>query len=224
MITSEKLKQYSVDFLFLLFGSKERQREKIRSAPFSSDWEEIIRTNFPLYLKLSNDEQEQLQKHIQVFLSEKSFEGCNGLEITDEIRVTIAAQACMLILNHKHPRYYPRVNSILVYPTAFKALVDRITEAGTLTESKETIIGQAWKRDLLILSWNDVLQGPLDKDDGHNVVFHEFAHQLDARDGDYDGVPVLPLKSMYELWERVLSKEYERTSQGYRQREEYFLE
>lgn len=210
MITSEKLKLYAVDLLFLLFGSKERQREKIRSAPFPNDWEEIIRTNFPLYLKLSNDEQERLQKHIQVFLSEKSFEGCNGLKITDEIRVTIAAQACLLILNHKHPRYYPRVNSILVYPAAFKAPVDRITEAGTLAESKETISGQAWKRDLLILSWNDVLQGSLDKDDGHNVVFHEFAHQLDARDGDYDGVPVLPLKSMYEPWERVLSKEYER--------------
>jgi hypothetical protein len=177
-----------------------------------------------MYLSLSDEERLRLNGHVQVFLDEKSFEGCNGFELTEEVRLTIAVQACFLILNHKYPSYYPGVSSILVYPAAFKVPVYKESEAGTINESKEVVAGVAWKNDLLILSWSDVLQGARNDKDGRNVVFHEFAHQLDVRDGYYDGVPILPRKSMYQHWERIFSREYERFVRASESGEKTFLD
>src|SRR5690606_24467399 len=102
-----------------MFGFKQRRRRRIRERPFPAEWIEILERNMPLYRRLPAEDREELHGHIQVFLAEKNIEGCDGFEITDEVRVTIAGQACLLLLHQPHEHYYPLLYSVLVYPTSF---------------------------------------------------------------------------------------------------------
>ena len=162
----------------------------------------------PYYDLLSGEEQSELRKLIQVFLAEKRFEGCGGLEITDEIRVTIAAQACMLLLNRAHD-HYAGLDSILVYPSSYLAPSQFMDDAGVVHEGDEGRLGEAWLRGAVILAWDEVRRDSRDFQDGRNVTFHEFAHQLDQQDGSFDGAPILEKASHYRSWARVLMKEYQ---------------
>ena len=162
----------------------------------------------PYYLLLSEGEQSELRKLIRIFLAEKKFEGCGGQMITDEIRVTIAAQACILLLNREHD-YYAGLHSVLVYPSAYLAPAKFTDEAGVVHEGDEDRLGEAWLRGAIILSWDEVRRDSRDFQDGRNVTFHEFAHQLDQQDGNFDGAPLLEKSSHYQSWARVLMKEYQ---------------
>ena len=175
--------------------------------PFPPIWEGILNRNVALYRYLPDSLKKQLQGHIQVFLGEKIFEGCGGLKITDEIRVTIAAQACILLLNRK-PTYYPKLYTILVYPGAYVG--KKVTVIGMLHTEEMTVRGgESWPRGEVVLAWDYVRQHAIDLADGYNVVLHEFAHQLDQEDGSADGAPILEKQSSYKTWARVLSKEYQ---------------
>src|SRR5690606_32830266 len=138
----------------------------------------------------------ELRGHIRVFLAEKHFEGCGGLTLTDEIEVTIAAQACLLLL-HRETDYYPRLITILVYPSTYVAHAREPIGGGMVIEGEVARLGEAWKDGVVVLAWDDVLAGASDLHDGHNVVLHEFAHQLDQEDGTADGAPVLGRRSRY---------------------------
>jgi MtfA peptidase len=186
---------------------KRRRRQRLRSQPFPPAWLAIIEKNIPIYDRLPEADQQELRAHVQVFLAEKSFEGCGGLELTDEIRVTIATQACLLIL-HRETDYYPRLITILVYPHAYLAKGTESIGGGVVLESETARLGEAWKDGVVVLSWDDVRQGASDIHDGHNVVLHEFAHQLDQQDGSADGAPILEHRSQYVTWARVLSEDY----------------
>jgi Mlc titration factor MtfA (ptsG expression regulator) len=186
---------------------KRRRREKIRARPFPADWLGILNRNFPRYARLSPEDQEELRGTIQVFLAEKRFEGAAGLAITDEIRVTIAAQACFLLL-HRETDVYPGLYSIIVYPHEYVARHQQRGEAGLLDEGVQVRLGETAARGALVLSWDGAVRGASDVHDCHNVVFHEFAHQLDAESGGFDGAPLLPRRSMYIAWARVLSQEF----------------
>ena len=176
--------------------------------PVPEAWPTVFAQNVPLYARLPPEDQVELQGHMQVLLAEKRFEGCNDLEITDEICATIAAQACLLLL-HRHTDYYPRVSSILVYPTAFVVpLVEEEEDGIVVTESEEPRVGEAWSEGTVILSWEDVLDDANDVHDGSNVVLHEFAHQLDMEDEHANGAPILSEPSSYVDWARVLGSEY----------------
>ena len=190
-----------------MFGLKERKRNRWRNQPFPSDWLTLIEQNIPYYRYLTSEERTELQGHIQVFLREKRFEGCEGLEITDEIRVTVAAQACILLL-HRKADYFPLMKTILVYPHSYIASTAKRISGGLVEEGVQARLGESWRRGPIVLAWDDVLKSSLDPDDGHNVVFHEFAHQLDSEDGKMDGAPQLPKSTMYTAWARVLSFEY----------------
>jgi MtfA peptidase len=196
---------------------KQRRRDRIRSQPFSPAWLTTIQKNVPIFTGLPQADQRELQGHIQVFLAEKCFEGCGGLEMTDEIKVTIAAQACVLLL-HRESDYYRRLISILVYPHAYVAKSIEPIGGGVALEGETARLGEAWKDGVVVLSWDDVRQGASDLHDGHNVVLHEFAHQLDQEDGSADGAPILERRSQYVTWARVLSAEYDQlrrnTEQG----------
>ena len=192
-----------------MFGFKRFRRKRWRSQPFPPEWQEFVRRNVGYCRYLTPDEQTELQGHIQVFLHEKNFEGCGGLEITDEIRVTIAAQACILLL-HRESDYFPHTTSILVYPSHYFAVTADRLAGGGIKEKLEGRLGESWMRGPIVLSWDDVLRGAADPDDGHNVVFHEFAHELDSEDGTMEGAPILPDATMYTAWAHVLSTEYER--------------
>jgi Mlc titration factor MtfA (ptsG expression regulator) len=191
-----------------MFRSKKRHRAELLAKPLPPAWLEILRDNVPYAAKLSEEDQSELHGLMQVFLDEKHFEGCGGLEITDEIRVTIAAQACVLLL-HRHTDFYPKLESILVYPHAYVARGVRPEDEKVMTEGPQARLGESWGHGSVVLSWDDVRRGASDIRDGHNVVFHEFAHQLDQESGVGPGAPVLPKRSMYLAWARVLGQEYQ---------------
>ncbi len=168
-----------------------------------------MRAHFPLYLKLPDQNQQALIARMKVFLAEKNFEGCYGFEITEEIRVMIAAQACLLLIGNKD-REYSKLKSILVYPRHYHATSERVSENGIVTVSEQTVLGQSWEQGLVSLSWESTKQGAVNMKDGRNVVIHEFAHQLDQEDGIANGLPVLRSKCRYAAWKCVLGKEYTR--------------
>jgi Mlc titration factor MtfA (ptsG expression regulator) len=195
---------------------KNQRREKLKSAPFSATWNRILEDRFPLYRRLPPADRRELQGHIQVFLAEKNFEGCGGLELTQEMKLCIAAQACVLLL-HRQTDYYPGLRSILVYPSTYSVQTTRHIGAGVMEEGHDSRLGEAWDSGAVVLAWDAIHSGAADPDDGHNLVFYEFAHQLDFEDGRTDGAPLLGTgdpwhrrKHRYKAWARVLGKEYEK--------------
>ena len=168
-----------------MFGFfKKRRRRKIREGTFPEEWIAILETNLGVYRLLAPEDQRELQEHVMVFLAEKRFEGCGGLEIDDEIRVTIAGQACLLLL-HREPAYYPSLKTILVYPSSY--LAKNPYDA----DEKSHRLGESWQYGPVVLAWDSSRRGGKNAFDGHNVVVHEFAHQLDQMDGVADGAPTL---------------------------------
>jgi len=190
-----------LDFLF-----KSKRRDELRKKPLSEEQRAIVRRNVPHFARLSEPDQRELGGHIQVFLAEKSFEGCGGLAMTDEIRLTIAAEACVLLL-HRETDYYPGVQSILVYPSAYVVRNVPRRLGDLVVEADQVRVGESWVRGAVVLSWDSIRRAAREHD-GHNVVLHEFAHQLDAEDGAMDGVPDLRERSLYAAWARVLGAEY----------------
>ncbi|HWJ05037.1 MAG TPA: M90 family metallopeptidase [Steroidobacteraceae bacterium] len=160
----------------LLRGRRRRQAYE-RTLPEAMD--EAMERNVPLVTALPEEERRRLDALVIAFLDEKQFVGCNGLEITDEIRVTIAAQACLLLLGR--PRsLYDELQSILVYPSAFFVEDEVHDEAGVVTPRRRELSGEAWDSHRIILSWEDIADTAQRPADGYNVVLHEFAHYLDA--------------------------------------------
>ncbi|CAN5375129.1 zinc-dependent peptidase [soil metagenome] len=178
-------------------------------APFPEHFTAILENNIPITTRMPGVLQLRLQNLIKQFLFQKNFVGCDGLEITDEMRVTIAAQACLLLLNRK-PRVYPGLWSILVYPSAF--IAPRIEEeaSGVVSYDEQDLEGEAWGDGRVILAWDHVLLGARNFGDGENVVLHEFAHLLDHESGSPNGAPYLGSASSYRSWAEVLSREFSR--------------
>ncbi len=196
----------------MLHWLKEKRREQIRKTEFPSAWREIIKRNVPLVGHLPPNDRRELEGSVLVFLREKNFEGAGGLQMTDEIKVTIATQACILLL-HRKTDYYPGLYSVIVYPHAYVAPQTVQVARGIVTEGVQPRLGESWTSGAVVLSWDDVLSGAIDIHDGHNVVFHECARELDAQDGSMDGAPILTDHSMYATWARVLGGEYKRLQQ-----------
>jgi hypothetical protein len=188
---------------------KQKRRRKLREKPFPDAWVRWLARNFPVYTHLPEEDRRELHGHTHVLLAEKRFEGCGGLKLTDEMRVTIAAQAALLLL-HRDTDYYPRLHSILVYPTEYTVDVEEVDSAGIVTEFADDRTGETWEQGSLVLSWDDTLVGGRDLEDSYNVVLHEFTHQLDLENGEIDGAPRLGRKENHERWARVFGKAYER--------------
>ena len=186
---------------------KRKARQKAIAAPFPPSWAQIIEKNIPPYLELPEESRDRLYGYIQEFLYDKSFEGCGGLDLDDEIKVTIAAQACLLLMN-KDVRCYPKLRTVLVYPSTYVAGKKGLFGNGVRDPSVR--LGESWGTGLVVLAWDSVKQGAINFADGRNVTIHEFAHQLDQEDGSADGAPILDTRSAYSVWAKVLLKEYER--------------
>jgi hypothetical protein len=187
---------------------RDRRRKALDLMPFPPAWSEIIETNVPFYQRLHPDERVHLEDLIKVFISEKHFEGCSGFKITDEVKVTVAAQACLLLLNLEH-NYYDQLVSILIYPSGFNFKQEHRNAIGTISESDFPAAGLCSGGGVIVLSWPDTIDGAKNTQDGMNVVFHEFAHQLDQLDGSMNGAPLLHTGESYREWGQVLSAEYE---------------
>ncbi|MDM9382575.1 zinc-dependent peptidase [Chlorogloeopsis sp. ULAP01] len=185
-----------------------QRRNRLKHRPFPPLWNAIIENNLPIYLRLSAAERRQLHGHIQVFLAEKQFIGCKGLQVTEEMKVTVAAVACLLLFNERG-EYFSKLRSILIYPSTY--VVKETVASGdyVVEERRVARLGESWSRDQVVLSWEQVQQDISNWSDGHNVVLHEFAHQLDQEDGKAEGVPILQRKSDYPLWAQVMTEEYQ---------------
>lgn len=180
-----------------------QRRLRLRRRPFPHAWREILQRRMPYFRRLPADLQLQLKKHIQVLVAEKPVIGCAGLEVTEEMRVLVAAQAGLLLLNRR-AGYFPRLSQVLLYPGAF--IVDRVQRDGIGLEQGErrVLLGESWQQGQVILSWADVVAGAADPGDGRNVVIHEFAHQLDQENGPANGAPFLGRRERYARWAATL--------------------
>jgi Mlc titration factor MtfA (ptsG expression regulator) len=196
----------AVLLVWLKRHSRKVRREAVRSRPLPGEWVSILEKNLSTYKVMPDDVKKQLHGHIQVFLEEKGFEGCGGLQLTDEIRVTIAAQASMLLLN-RETDYFPKLTTVLVYPSTFFTR-NSMNRDGYI-EEKSYRAGEAWHSGPVVISWDDFVKGTSRAWKRSNVISHEFAHRLDFEDGAADGAPILEKSSDYESWGKVLGKEYE---------------
>ena len=174
----------------------------------------MLEQNLSIFRRLAPEDQAELLGHVQVFLAEKHFEGCGGLDLTEEIRVTIAAQACVLLL-HRETDYYPELTSILVYPSGYVATEERHVGGGIWEEGGEDRLGHtAPGMRAMVLAWDSARHGAADPTTGANLILHEFAHQLDFENRVVDGVPVLETHGEYVAWARIMSAEFEALRQA----------
>lgn len=188
-----------------LHGRRDRD-----AGPLPEEWEAICRRNVAHYARLDDEERARLASFIRGFLRKKNFEGCGGLELDDEIRITIACLAGMLVLGLPHD-HYRNVQSILVYPRTVRTperapgsfeVLDRPVATGI------PILGEAQLRGPVILVWDAVQRHARHPEAGHNVVYHEFAHKLDMLDGSADGTPPIGSRADMKRWVEVCERAF----------------
>jgi hypothetical protein len=187
---------------------KQRRRRGLRARLFPKKWLTLIQRHVVFFHRLSASDRAELLGHIQVFLAEKRFEGCGGFAISDEVRVMIAAQACLLLL-HRTTDYFPDLLTILVYPLTYTVDEKRQIGEHVWEEGSVGRLGETGRRmGSLVLSWDAVKHGAADPADGKNVVLHEFAHQLDFENHAVDGVPELATREQQLTWSEIMRSEF----------------
>jgi len=200
---------------------KERRRQKLLAQPCPAPWLDILARRVPLYRALDPDEQAKLRDTLRILLAEKSWEGCKGLELTDDLRVTIAALASILVLGNDAG--YDNVQTILVYPEAFRVPEQHALVGDVAVHGEGERLGEAHHRGPVILSWADIQEDVAKPGYGQNLVFHEFAHQLDMQNGEADGVPMLP-RRLRHRWQKVMAREFERLCKAADRERDTFLD
>src|SRR6266446_1612265 len=193
----------------MIFGFlKKRRRRRLRGQVIPAIWGLILTRSLPVFRRLPRDDQAELLGHVQIFLAEKRFEGCGGLKLTDEIRLTIAAQACLLLL-HRETDYYPQLSTILVYPSTYVVHGERHLEGPIWEEGGQHFLGHTQHRlGTLVLAWDAAKRGAANSADGRSIILHEFAHQLDFEDYATNGAPALATRDQYAAWSRVMNREF----------------
>lgn len=193
--------------LGIRYWSKRRTRKGMLATALSDHQRAIVAEQVPLTQRLPFELRGKLEGKINLFLRQIEFIGCNGLEVTEEMRLSIAAQACLLVVNSD--TWYEHLSTVLIYPDAFKSR-EKEHHGYVVTEREIVRIGESWPRGPVVLSWAHTEQGAINDKDGHNVVLHEFAHQLDDLSGHTDGAPMLDSGHSFADWERVFIDAYER--------------
>ena len=195
--------------LFWLFRVRQKKQHSNRllRTPLLESQITLLEQQVPLYRRLPKHHQTTLQGCIHLFLDEKVFVGCEGLVVTDDMRLVIAANACFLLLNREQ-KHFPGFETILVYPEAYVAKQIRYDGLVEVHEDSARA-GESWFRGPVVLSLADVMRGSSNERDGHNVVMHEFAHKLDEESGKVNGMPVLRENAHYKEWAEVLTEEYQ---------------
>ena len=187
----------------MLHWLTERRRRHILEHPFPAAWTEILEREVPLLRRLDRSLHPRLHELVQVFIHEKHWEGCGGLALTDEHRVVIAAQACVLLVGVNHHDLFAEAVSILVYPSTViipQRSAGVFEAPSTMPATDTAILGQAFKRGEVIIAWDRALAAAHDADGHDNVVMHELAHEIDMHDGPADGTPPLPDAAHRRAW------------------------
>lgn len=188
---------------------RRRRRQKLTARPFPAEWESTLRGNASFFWQLSPSEQAHVRHAIQIFVAEKNWEGCGGQPMSDVQRVTIAAQMARMTLGQRQETF-DDVLSILLYPDTYLAKSQDLI-GSTIVEGDSARLGEAWYRGPVILSWVDVLATAREENYGHNVVIHEFAHQLDMRNGRHaDGIPPIEDPQQAQQWLAIAQRDFQR--------------
>jgi hypothetical protein len=195
-----------------LFVYPRWRHRRIEQQPFPERWLRVVKRDLPFFQRMPAGLQIALKNQIKHFLANKRFTGCAGFVMTDDVRISIAAQACLLILQRPGD-YYSSLKSILVYPSEFLAAREGADESGLVSHKTRVMAGEAWSDGKIILSWESVARGAADFADGYNVVLHEFAHQLDNQFGHANGAPWLSSHQALQDWSRVFNDEFTRLRQ-----------
>ncbi len=202
---------------------KSKRRQEMLQSEFSSEWSDYLIKRVPIYVKLPDYLKEQLHGLINVFIDEIEFVGCSGLEITDEIKVTVAGQACILLLN-RETSFYNGLNTVYIYPHTYVKGNKSSRDGKVISEQTIACEGEAWQHGPIVLTWDNIVHGASDIRDGHNVVFHEFAHKLDQESGRGNGTPILEQSTQYLAWGRILGEEYKELCDKTKQRKESVMD
>jgi len=178
-----------------------------KRVPFKPEWESYLVENLPIYSKLPDQHKASLRNQVSEFIPRVYWEGVNGLELTEEMIVSVASQACLLTLNMRgNP--YARLKTVILFPKVFNHEGTSVDAGGTYTESRHRVAGLSYERGTVSLAWSQTEYGARFMNDGVNVVFHEFAHQLDQADGYANGAPILRRPEHYKEWCSVMEKAY----------------
>lgn len=180
-----------------MFGLLARfKRYRLRRRPFVSTWRGHLEKNVPFFHELDGDARTRFLENLKIFVYDKHFIGAQGLEVTEEMKVTIAATAVRLV-QHLDLSFYDRLTEIVVYPFDYRH------------EGKEgVVLGEAHTWGTVVLSWPAVLRGLANQRDGHDTATHEFAHVLDVMDGAFDGTPELSATEDYRPWAAVMTAHF----------------
>ena len=197
---------------------REQRRLHLLAQPFPETWDSFLFRDVAHYPLLSEDQRALLRDNMRILVAEKYWEGCGGLQVTEEMKVTIAAQACLLLLGSDN-EFFSRVLSILVYPSVFTIPGEWSGE----DETRGVFSGQAVYRGPAILAWEQVIAEGRNPAEGHNVVIHEFAHHLDYLDGYINGTPDLSDPELAEQWGPVMTADYRRLVRDVRKGRATFL-
>lgn len=183
-----------------------RRRRILKRKPLPEAlWRSAV-ARLPFLKGLSEEELERLKQRVILFLHSKQIHPCEGYTLTDEMRVMIAAQACLLILNLDMD-YYAGWVEVIVYPGEFVPEREYMDEAGVVHEVAEPLSGEAWEQGPVLLSWEDAEE--MGESEGYNVVIHEFAHKLDMLNGEADGFPPLHPGMSRESWSATFNSAYQ---------------
>jgi len=210
----------SVLIFYLFFYSSWRRNRELQQ-PFPEHWREILKTQVPLYRKLPAHLRHQLEQHVQLFLAEKPFYGCDGFEVDDTVRLTIAGHACLLIVARNFSDF-DKINSILVYPDKYYARGVE-SDGVVVSVSNQVRAGEASNHGQVVLSWTDCEEGAVHPHGHHNVILHEFAHQLDYLDGTADGAPPLS-GEQGRHWQDTMTRAYEQLRHSLRHHQKPWLD
>lgn len=200
----------------------ERRRERLLEHEFPAAWTEILERNVAAYKLLDDEEKQRLRDLVQVFIAEKNWEGCGGLDLTDEIRITVAGTGCQMLLGRDHD-LFKEVDSILIYPSAVIAPLHQRSHfdpGGKPVEEGTAVLGLAQQQGAVVLAWDSARSGARNARDGRNVVIHELAHKIDFMDGETDGTPLMETGTERRRWAHAFAPAYlahkERHEQGKR--------
>jgi Mlc titration factor MtfA (ptsG expression regulator) len=192
-----------------LIRRRAERRRWAASEPFPQPWRRVLEANVPFFRRLPPDQRDDLLAGIQQFIAEKQFWGSQGLAITDDMKVVIAAYACLLVLRIPQFGLYPRTREVIVYPHSFGETIEAIGPDGRRYRIDQKRIGEASRRGPVLLAWDSVERLARTRRAPHNVIIHEFAHALDFLNGLADGTPPLDSDRSLADWVRVFTGEYE---------------
>jgi Mlc titration factor MtfA (ptsG expression regulator) len=190
---------------------QQRKRWKLKQSKFPQPWISLLESDVYLYRKLPPNLKQELHKHIKIFLAEKTFVGHKDFVITDEVKLKIAAQACILLLGDRQNKrnYFPYLKYIYIYPEHLEGKKNQQATANLLL-GQSSVGHKSGNDGIISLSWTQVERDSLSPNQGENVILHEFAHQLDQEFGTATGMPRLATLQDTLVWREIFAHEYDK--------------